>query len=162
MGDTLRRVPVDVFYHRDRFQCDRRQNTTAGTLDGGALIELSGGGGGGGAKGSRPSDILMETLLEPLREVGFAAARRALGPLRSVGVETGRGVVRLKVHARAEGCRLSGPLLFKREARGCVCVVSVEARLPSLKLPTLYYDRLICADEDVSPPPGPEAPSRMR
>ncbi|KAL3249581.1 hypothetical protein MRX96_055803 [Rhipicephalus microplus] len=88
--------------------------------------------------------------------------RRALGPLRSVGVETGRGVVRLKVHARAEGCRLSGPLLFKREARGCVCVVSVEARLPSLKLPTLYYDRLICADEDVSPPPGPEAPSRMR
>lgn len=45
---------------------------TAGTLDG-ELIEL-GGGGGGGAKGSRPSDILMEALLEPSREVGFDTA----------------------------------------------------------------------------------------
>lgn len=43
----------------------------------------------------------------------------------------------------------------------CVCGVRRSA-LAVTEAPALYYDRLICADEDVSPPPGPEAPSRMR
>lgn len=92
------------------------------------------------------------------------SARGALGPLHSAGVETGR-VVRSKVHVRAEASRARcrcPDRCCSRERRVAVCVVSVEARLPPLKPPTLYYDRLICADEDVSPPPGPEAPSRMR
>ncbi|KAH6935897.1 hypothetical protein HPB50_011434 [Hyalomma asiaticum] len=93
--------------------------TTTGTLDpGGELVELGGGGGGGGgAKGSRPSDILMEALLEPLRETAAVVVQ-------------GKGT------------------------RAGVCDRSPK--------PTPRSRSLICADEDVSPPPGPEAPSRMR